>query len=89
LHKEVFLRSDFYIPEHKFIIEINGRSHYYPYSTKYNNYMNFKTKMFRNQGFRVLHLNSWKLEGMINHNKEAVADLIGKSIKGREAQKQE
>lgn len=39
--------SDFYVPKADLLIEINGRSHFYPYSTRYNNYSNLRAKITR------------------------------------------
>lgn len=48
--EETLLSLDFYIPDSRLAIEINGRNHYYPFSTRYNNFTNFKTKMLRSSG---------------------------------------
>lgn len=77
--EETLSSLDFYIPEARLAIEINGRNHYYPFSTRYNNFTNFKSKMLKSSGYQVFHLNSWKLEGMMN-NPEGVKELLRKTI---------
>lgn len=54
-------KVDFYVPSAKLIIEINGRNHYYPYSTKFNQFTNFKHKLLISKGYNIFHLNSWVL----------------------------
>lgn len=40
-------RADFYVPEARLIIEINGVQHFYPYTRRPNQYTQFKTKLLR------------------------------------------
>ena len=70
------------MPEAKLCIEINGKSKFYPYTTKYNNFLNLKHKLVIQQGHNMLHLNSWKLEGMMKSGtgKEQLRDLLTKTI---------
>ena len=73
--------ADFYIPSAKLTIEINGVNHFYPYSTRFNNFSNLKNKLIRNNGQNVLNLNSWKLEGMLKDPARAgLKDLITKTV---------
>lgn len=44
LLEDSLYRSDFYIPKAKLAIEINGKSHFYPYTTRFNNFSNMKMK---------------------------------------------
>ncbi len=82
LIEDSLFKTDFYIPSAKLAIEINGKTHYYPYTTRFNNFTNLKMKTLRNQGHNVLNLNSWTLEGFIrNQNREGLKDLITKTIK--------
>jgi very-short-patch-repair endonuclease len=76
---DCFVRPDFFLPQANLAIEINGRSHYYPMSTRYNNYTNLTTKLLRMNGHNILHLNSWVLEGMMA-NKDGIKDLLTKTI---------
>jgi len=66
-------RADFYIPEVRLIIEINGVQHFYPYTRKPTQYTQFKTKLLRgNQKtcseakgtYNLLNLNTHILEGL-------------------------
>lgn len=79
--EDALFKTDFYIPQAKLAIEINGRSHYYPYSTRFNNFFNLKSKILRNKGYAILNLNSWKLEGMLRDPERAgLKDLMTKTI---------
>ena len=73
------VNPDFYLPSCNLAIEINGRNHYYPMSTRYSNFINFKYKLLRMHRVNYLSLNSWVLEGMIN-DKEKIKDLLSKTI---------
>jgi hypothetical protein len=80
--KDALVRPDFYIPSARLSIEINGRNHYYPLSTRYSNFFNFKSKLLKIHNYNFTHLNSWKLEGFINNdNRDGIKDLLGKTIK--------
>lgn len=86
-YKEEFMledslfKTDFYIPSAKLAIEINGKTHYYPYTTRFNNFTNLKMKSLRANGVHVLNLNSWTLEGFLrNDNRAGLKDLISKTI---------
>lgn len=80
--QDALARTDFYIPSARLSIEINGRNHYYPLSTKYSNFFNLKNKLLKLHNYNFIHLNSWKLEGFINNgNKDGVRDLLEKTIK--------
>jgi very-short-patch-repair endonuclease len=46
-------KTDFYLPEANLAIEINGKSHFYPYSTRFNNFTNMKLKILLNEGYNV------------------------------------
>jgi very-short-patch-repair endonuclease len=63
--EDALFKPDFHIPSLKLLIEINGSQHFYPYSTRFNNFTNLKNKTSRAYGYSTLHLNSWKLEGLI------------------------
>lgn len=79
--EDALFKSDFFIPKAKLLIEINGRSHFYPYSTRFNNFYNLKTKIIRSKGYAVLNLNSWKLEGMLRDpERVGLKDLLTKTI---------
>lgn len=81
LLEDSLFKTDFYIPSAKLAIEINGKTHYYPYTTRFNNFTNLKMKTLRTQGHNVLNLNSWTLEGFIrNENRAGLKDLINKTI---------
>jgi RAP domain len=85
-HEEYMLEDslfkvDFYIPSAKLVIEINGKNHFYPYSTRFNNFTNMKSKTIRANGHGLMHLNSWKLEGMLKDDSRAgLKDLLSKTI---------
>ena len=86
-YKEEFLiedslfKADFYIPSAKLAIEINGKTHYYPYTTRFNNFTNLKMKSLRASGVATLNLNSWTLDGFLrNDNRAGLKDLISKTI---------
>lgn len=75
-------KADFYVPQANLAIEINGKSHFYPYSTRFNNFTNLKNKMIRNNGYNILNLNSWMLEGMLRDpERKGLKDLIQKTVK--------
>jgi very-short-patch-repair endonuclease len=66
-------RADFYIPEVRLVLEINGVNHFYPYTRKPIQYTQFKTKLLRGnqkhcseaQGtYNVVNLNTHMLEGL-------------------------
>ena len=40
-------RADFYVPQFRLILEINGVAHFYPYTRKPHQYTQFKTKLLR------------------------------------------
>ena len=40
-------KTDFYLPKANLAIEINGKNHFYPYSTRFNNFTNLKQKFYR------------------------------------------
>lgn len=81
LVEDALFKTDFYIPSAKLVIEINGKTHYYPYTTRFNNFTNLKMKTLRSSGLNVLNLNSWVLEGFIrNENRSGLKDLIQKTI---------
>ena len=42
--EDALFKCDFYLPKAKLAIEINGKSHYYPYTTRFNNFSNLKMK---------------------------------------------
>ncbi len=67
LLEDALFKCDFYIPKAKLVIEINGKSHFYPYSTRFNNFSNLKLKSIYHEGYNVMNLNSWTLEGFIKH----------------------
>ena len=80
LDKALF-KADFFIPSANLAIEINGKSHYYPYTTRFNNFTNLKMKSVRGSGYNLMNLNSWILEGFIrNENREGLKDLLKKTI---------
>jgi len=82
MHEDALFRSDFYVPSADLVIEINGRGHCYPYTTRFNNFSNFKNKLLHAGGHHVLHLNSWKLEGMLRDpERVGLKDWISKSVK--------
>jgi len=88
--EDSLFKADFYFPSAKLAIEINGKSHFYPYSTRYNNFTNLKNKTFKLNKHNLLNINSWKLEGMLrNDNKSSLKDWISKSIATYEAKKDE
>jgi very-short-patch-repair endonuclease len=81
LIEDALFKTDFYIPSAKLAIEINGKTHYYPYTTRFNNFTNLKMKTMRHAGINVLNLNSWTLEGFIrNENRSGLMDLIRKTV---------
>ena len=61
---------DFYLPKRRLVIEINGKSHFYPYINKKSSVTNFKSKVLREQGrsglpgYFVLNLNAQILHGL-------------------------
>ncbi len=79
--EDALFKADFYVPSAKLVLEINGKSHYYPYSTRFNNFSNFRNKLIRSNGYNILHLNSWKLEAMLREeNRKGLKDWITKTI---------
>ena len=79
--EDALFKCDFYLPKAKLCLEINGKSHFYPYSTRFNNFSNLKMKSLYHEGYNVMNLNSWTLEGFIKHNnKAALRDLLTKTI---------
>ena len=64
-------------------MEINGKNKFYPYSTRFNNFTNLKYKTTLANGYNLLNLNSWKLEGFIKYDdgKDRLRDLLTKTIK--------
>ena len=86
LLEDALFKSDFYLPKAKLAIEINGKSHFYPYSTRFNNFSNLKMKSLYHEGYNVMNLNSWTLEGFIKHeNRAGLKDLLSKTISTFEA----
>ena len=72
------------------VIEINGKNHFYPYSTRYSNFFNMKTKILRNNGYNIMNLNSWKLEGLLKDPaRVGLKDLINKTVATYSAPKKE
>jgi very-short-patch-repair endonuclease len=71
LLEDALFKCDFYVPKAKLVIEINGKSHFYPYSTRFNNFSNLKLKSIYHEGYNVMNLNSWTLEGFIKHQNRA------------------
>jgi very-short-patch-repair endonuclease len=89
LLEDTLFKTDFYVPSAKLAIEINGKTHYYPYTTRFNNFTNLKMKSLRSSGHNVLNLNSWMLEGFIrNDNRAGLKDLISKTIATYENKKE-
>lgn len=89
LIEDTLFKTDFYVPSAKLAIEINGKTHYYPYTTRFNNFTNLKMKSLRSSGHNVLNLNSWMLEGFIrNDNRAGLKDLISKTIATYENKKE-
>jgi hypothetical protein len=81
LIEDSLFKADFYIPSAKLAIEINGKTHYYPYTTRFNNFTNLKMKTLRASGVNTLNLNSWTLDGFLrNDNRAGLKDLISKTI---------
>ena len=81
LIEDALFKADFYIPSAKLAIEINGKTHYYPYTTRFNNFTNLKMKSLKASGVNVLNLNSWTLDGFIrNDNRAGLKDLISKTV---------
>lgn len=86
LLEDSLFKCDFYIPKAKLALEINGKSHFYPYTTRFNNFTNLKMKSLYHEGYNVMNLNSWTLEGFIKHeNRAGLKDLLGKTISTFEA----
>jgi very-short-patch-repair endonuclease len=86
LLEDALFKCDFYLPKAKLAIEINGKSHFYPYSTRFNNFSNLKMKSMYHEGYNVMNLNSWTLEGFIKHeNRAGLKDLLTKTINTFEA----
>lgn len=70
---------DFFLPEKRVCIEINGNHHFYPYTTRFMNFTNARNKIMRGFGYKVVNLNQTMLEGLIRQeNKAGLQDLIGK-----------
>lgn len=76
------IRPDFYVPKARLMVEINGKSKYYPYTTKYNNFLNLNHKLTLQNNFNVIYLKSWVLEGMMqaDDGKDQLKDLLAKTI---------
>jgi very-short-patch-repair endonuclease len=86
LLEDALFKSDFYLPKSKLVIEINGKSHFYPYTTRFNNFSNLKMKSLYHEGYNVMNLNSWTLEGFIRHdNRAGLKDLLMKTVTTFEA----
>jgi very-short-patch-repair endonuclease len=81
LLEDALFKCDFYLPKSKLVIEINGKSHFYPYTTRFNNFSNLKMKSLYHEGYNVMNLNSWTLEGFIrNDNRAGLKDLLSKTV---------
>eukprot|EP00347_Sterkiella_histriomuscorum_P023621 403333962 len=80
--EDSLIQPDFYIPKSKLCIEVNGKNKFYPYSTRYNNFTNFKHKIALHNDHNVVHLNSWKLEGMMKYEdgRKNLTDLLTRTI---------
>ena len=77
--EDALYSPDFYLPEQKVVIEINGNHHFYPYTTRFMNFTNARNKIMRGKGYKVVNLNSSMLEGLIRQeNKAGLHNLIGK-----------
>ena len=80
--EQMFL-VDFYIPSKRFVIEINGRGHFYPFIGRKDNPTNLKSKMLRSwsykdpllQGYSLLNLNTGMLSGLAK-DETKLQDLI-------------
>ena len=59
---DILHSPDFFVPSKKLVIEVNGRSKFYPYTDHKNNFLQFKTKLIVKSGYRVLNLNSWRID---------------------------
>ncbi len=85
---EGIFKTDFYIPSVRLCIEINGQTHFYPYTlTKPNQTTNFKQFMLKNNGdlqersnYNVLNLNARILQGLMKEPKN-LKSLIEREIK--------
>lgn len=82
LLEDTLVSPDFYIPEARLCIEINGRNKFYPYSTRYNNFLNFNHKLLKKRDYNTSMLNSWKLEGWMKYDegKTHFKDILSKTI---------
>lgn len=75
-------KTDFYIPSANLVLEINGMNHYYPFSTRFNNFTNLKNKVLRGTGYSIFNLNSMTLEGMLKDpERKGLKELITKTVK--------
>jgi len=78
---------DFYLPELKLAIEINGNNHYYPYSTRFMNFTNARNKVMRHYGFQVANLSSTMIEGLLRtENKEGIKSLVQRIVDSNKPQ---
>lgn len=81
LLQDVLYKPDFFIPSLNMAVEINGISHFYPYSSRFNNFSNTKNKILKSHGYGIVHLNAWKLEGLLKYNNAAgLKEFLAKSI---------
>lgn len=84
--EDALFKPDFHIPSLKLLIEINGIQHFYPYTSRFNNFTNLKNKTTKSFGYSTLHLNSWKLEGLIRgEDRAGIKSLIQKTLDGHKA----
>ena len=85
---ENIFKTDFYIPSVRLCIEINGQTHFYPYTlSKQNQITNFKQFMLKNSGdlqerssYNVLNLNSRILNGLMKEPKN-LKSMLERTIK--------
>lgn len=72
-------RGDFYVPKAKLVIEINGQNHYFPYTSKFNQFTNFKHKILIKNNYNIMHIKSDKLEGL-SKDPHRLDDLLSRTI---------
>lgn len=74
-------RSDFYVKSAKLIIEVNGNNHFYPYTTRKDQFTNFKQLLVIASKYNLLNLEPGKLMGLtMNGETKNIDSLISRVI---------
>ena len=80
--EDILHSPDFIVPSKKLVIEINGRGKFYPLTEQKNNFLQFKTRLIAKSGYKILNLNSWRLDYWTKSEdgKDKINALIAKAL---------